>query len=255
MLNSPLIVTFVPALGDNIIWLFATGADSVAAIDPGAANPVRHHLAQYGLTLSHILLTHHHADHTGGVQDLRQGGTIQVIGPQQEAHRLPPLDILVRDGDRLTLGEVEILVLEVPGHTLGHVVYQAQDALFSGDTLFSFGCGRLFEGTHAQMWQSLTRLSQLSGVERLFPGHEYTLLNLAFTLTLGLDQTELTTLMQHYRQILSHSPTVLPTPMNQEKRLNPFLRCQDPEFVTHLGRQQASPEEVFQFLRDKRNRF
>ncbi|MBF0369977.1 MAG: hydroxyacylglutathione hydrolase [Magnetococcales bacterium] len=255
MSHPRLPTTPVDALGDNYIWLFPTGPGQVGAVDPGAAQPVLEHLQEQNLTLSHILLTHHHNDHTGGVARLKQESPARIIGSETDRHRLPPLDQPVTDGQNIDLGQQTAQVFSVPGHTIGHVAYLIEDCLFVGDTIFSHGCGRMFEGNPKMMWDSLKKLRDLKEAQWLFPAHEYTETNLRFTLELGGETREIE---KHLAQVETQSrnlePT-LPTPMARERRSNPFLRCDDPQFARHLNLAGQPPEAVFAFLREKRNHF
>ncbi|MBF0462618.1 MAG: hydroxyacylglutathione hydrolase [Magnetococcales bacterium] len=255
-----LMVEPVLALKDNYVWLFKTSAHTWAAVDPGEAGPVIHHLDSLGETLSHILLTHHHHDHTGGVEALRRHGVARgytplVIGAEKDAHRLPPLDVAVTGEQRLSLGDLEAEVMEVPGHTLGHVVYRVLDTLFAGDTLFRFGCGRVFEGTPEKMWDSLSKIRALPDTTQLCAGHEYTLVNLQFACSLEPNNAALQTLLTHiFRQTDMEQPT-MPSPLGEEKQYNPFLRSDDPAFAKNIGLTGLAAEQVFASIRKKRNSF
>ncbi len=255
MPQHSLMVEPIPALKDNYIWLFATGDHTWAAVDPGEAKPVIHHLESQGDTLSHILLTHHHHDHIGGVDALRKHfGTI-VIGAERDIHRLPPLDVAVTGEQRISLGREEAVVMEVPGHTLGHVVYQVQDTLFAGDALFRFGCGRIFEGTPEKMWESLLKIRALPDSVQLCAGHEYTLVNLQFACSLEPNNSALQTLLRHISRQTDREQPTMPSPLDEEKRYNPFFRSDDPLFARNIGLTGQSAEQVFASIRKKRNSF
>ncbi|MEO5339703.1 MAG: hydroxyacylglutathione hydrolase [Magnetococcus sp. MYC-9] len=255
MPQDSLLVEPIPALKDNYIWLFETGDNRWAAVDPGDADPIVYHLEMRKATLSHILLTHHHHDHIGGVEKLRRRFGALVIGAEKDRHRLPPLDRVVGGGQQVPLGDRLVEVMEVPGHTLGHVVYRVEDALFAGDTLFRFGCGRLFEGSPEQMWASLLALRALPDATQLCAAHEYTLSNLHFACFLEPGHAELQTLLQHtFRQTDAQQPT-MPSPLGMEKRYNPFLRADDTAFVKSIGLTGQGAEQVFASLRKKRNSF
>ncbi|MBF0285922.1 MAG: hydroxyacylglutathione hydrolase [Magnetococcales bacterium] len=249
-------VAGIAANQDNVIWRFSTAPGRAAAVDPGEAEPLLDHLRQRGESLSHVLLTHHHADHVGGVEVLKRAfPSLRVIGAAADACRLPPLDLAVSEGDGLALGERTARVMAVPGHTSGHLAFVVGEWLFPGDVLFRCGCGRLFEGTAEQMWHSLQRLSSLPDATLIFPGHEYTLANLAFALHWEPDRVELLEAREETRRLRREGRWTMPVPLERERRLNPFLRCADPEFAARLGMERLSPVERFATLRRLRNDF
>lgn len=249
-------VESVSALSDNHIWLFKTGDHTVAAVDPGEAKPVIRYLEDRSLILSHILLTHHHHDHVGGVETLRNVSGAVVMGAEKDRHRLPSLDVAVVEGQRVMLGEVEAHVLEVPGHTLGHVIHVVNDdALFSGDTLFRFGCGRLFEGTPKQMWESMKKIKALPDSIRLFAAHEYTRVNVAFACALEPENIALRAIQEKIVRQTEAGQTTMPCLLGEEKHDNPFLRADDPVFAQAIGLGGKSAEDVFTIIRQKRNDF
>ncbi|MBF0455805.1 MAG: hydroxyacylglutathione hydrolase [Magnetococcales bacterium] len=250
--ESP-IVEPVPVLGDNYIWMFASEENHYVAVDPGTSDEVIQWLDDREGRLSHILLTHHHADHIGGVAALQKKYNPQTIGFHGDASRLPALDRTVQEGDTLNLGHSMAQVLETPGHTLGHVVYKVGDALFSGDTLFSLGCGRLFEGTAEMMWNSLNKLLSLPDETRLFCAHEYTLTNHGFALSLEPENPDLLAMQGKLMKKNDQNQPTLPTTLAEEKRVNPFLRCSDQSLITHLGLEKKNPIERFAQIRRWRN--
>lgn len=217
----------VRAFKDNYIWLLASGRHAVA-VDPGDARPVRAHLQRHGLTLAAILITHHHDDHTGGVAALLTDAPIPVYAPRNEAY--PFAHLAVGEGELIHLPALGLVleVLEVPGHTRGHVAYYGGNMLFCGDTLFGGGCGRVFEGRCQQLYQSLSRLAQLPDATRLYCAHEYTLANLHFAISVDPDNAALRErLMAESRKVAAGRPT-LPSTLALEKATNPFLRCHIP---------------------------
>ena len=255
MPQSLLMVEPIPILKDNYVWMFKTGDRTVAAVDPGEAASVVRYLDDQEVTLSHILITHHHHDHIGGVEMLKKRFDPIVIGAEKDQHRLPPLDWTVEDGQEIQVGEHVAKVMEVPGHTLGHVVYYMEDALFAGDTLFRFGCGRLFEGTPEQMWESLLKIRALPDSTSLFATHEYTQINLEFACSLELNNPALHALLEIiFHQTNMGQPT-MPCLLAEEKRHNPFLRADDPVFAKNIGMTGQSPEKIFTTIRKKRNTF
>ena len=223
-------VSPVRAFSDNYLWLIHAPSNrrEVVAVDPGDADAVEAALSQDGLTLRTILVTHHHADHVGGVEALARRHAVPVFGPARE--RLPcdvrPLD----DGESVSLADLglEFRVMAVPGHTLGHVAYYGHGALFCGDTLFSAGCGRLFEGTPAQMLDSLDRIAALPDATRVFCAHEYTLGNLRFAAAVEPGNADVLETLEAVRALRARDGITLPTTLGRERRINPFLRCREP---------------------------
>lgn len=255
-------MTPLPAFTDNYIWLLQH-QQHVLAVDPGDGQAVLQWLAREpDLQLNTILVTHHHADHTGGLADLVQATGAQVYGPALE--KLPVPHTPVAEGDTLAWGPLHWQVLDVPGHTAGHVAYWAHPEgqapiLFCGDTLFSGGCGRLFEGTAGQMLASLDRLAALPADTRVCCAHEYTLSNLRFAQAVEPDNASLaayTLACQALRD--QHQPT-LPTPLGQELEINPFLRSRQNTVRTaaarHAGTAATNDAEAFAQLREWKNQF
>jgi hydroxyacylglutathione hydrolase len=245
----------VPCFDDNYAWCFATGTGEAAVVDPGEAAPVQRWLEAGGLRLRWILLTHHHGDHIGGAEALRQRHGAGILGAAADRHRLPPLDQALEDSATLTLGAHRAEVLAVPGHTSGHLAYVVGDVLFAGDTLFAFGCGRVFEGTPAQMWSSMDRLRALSGPARLCCGHEYTAANLRFARHLLPDDRGLAQAEQRCAERRAQSLPTLPAPMEEQRTLNPFLRCDEPGMLAALGLEGQGAAEVFGAIRARKDRF
>jgi len=253
--SLPLDVRPVRAFSDNYIWLIESPRvpGRVVAVDPGDAAPVRAELRRSGASLAAILLTHHHADHIGGVEGLLELGSVPVIGPEDA--RISLRNRTVRDGERCELPDLGLSfeILAVPGHTLSHIAFWGHGALFCGDTLFSAGCGRMFEGTPIQMNASLNRLRDLPPETRMFCGHEYTAANLRFALT--VDPGNRTA--QDYRDAVERTraagaPT-LPSPLSLEIRINPFLRCDiaavRASAEAHAGKLLPAAADVFAELR------
>jgi len=250
----------IPAFADNYIWLLHNGYDDWV-VDPGDAVPVQNHLREHGLTLRGILLTHHHADHTGGVDELRTTTGAQVFGPAFET--LPEPVERLSEGDQVKLLGLTFQVLDVPGHTAGHIAYFAPDAegsplLFCGDTLFSGGCGRLFEGTPAQMLASLDKLAALPSNTRVCCTHEYTLSNQRFALAVDPGNADLAAYNGHCEKLRAQGQPTLPSNVGQELRINPFLRSREPAVFTSIKAQmpQANDEiTAFAALREWKNNF
>jgi hydroxyacylglutathione hydrolase len=250
----------LPAFADNYIWMYHDGRQCIV-VDPGDASVVRSFLAAQGLTLAAILVTHHHPDHVGGLAELRPLLMGQVYGPARES--IPGNMVAVRGGDHIELLGCHFEVIDVPGHTAGHIAFVhravAQPAvLFCGDTLFSGGCGRLFEGTAAQMHDSLSRLAALPGSTRVCCAHEYTLSNLRFARVVEPGNQALadyTTWCEARRQ--QQLPT-LPSSVDTERAVNPFLRCAEPGVVQSAlihGATSSGAVDVLAALRSWKNEF
>ncbi len=235
----------LPAFDDNYIWLLHDGRRALV-VDPGEAPPVIAALDARQLTLAAILVTHHHPDHTGGVDDLRPRLDGPVFGPARE--RIPPPFTPVRDGDRIEALGLGFEVIEVPGHTAGHVAYLQRPAaqapiLFCGDTLFSAGCGRLFEGTAAQMHASLARLAALPSDTRVCCAHEYTLANLRFAAAVEPDNAEIAAHARACEALRARGLPTLPSSIGRERRINPFMRC-NVAAVIAAARRHGAPDEA-----------
>lgn len=251
----------LPAFSDNYIWTLHDGARALV-VDPGESAGVLDWLDRQALVLDTILITHHHADHTGGVDALRHATGAHVIGPLRE--RMPEPLHRVGAGDRVEALRLSFDVLEVPGHTAGHIAYYCADIdgrplVFCGDTLFSGGCGRLFEGTPGQMLDSLAQLARLPEVTRVCCTHEYTLSNLRFALAVEPDNAELVQYMAHCQSLRAQNFVTLPSSIGLENRINPFLRTTQ-KTVVQAARAKAAaasddPVTVFAALREWKNNF
>jgi hydroxyacylglutathione hydrolase len=261
--TSSLTILALPAFKDNYLWLVHDGVHA-AVVDPGDAEPVLAALQEHGLTLCAILLTHHHADHTGGVPRLLSHAAVPVYGPAGE--NIAGVTVPLAEGARITVPGIGLVlaVLDVPGHTRGHIAYvtegQEKKWLFCGDTLFAGGCGRLFEGTPAQMAASLAKLSNLPGDTLVYCAHEYTMANLGFAVAVEPDNQALQLrLVSEAGKRADGVPTV-PSTIELEQATNPFLRTTAPGIVASLeaagrARPGATPVELFAALRAWKNVF
>lgn len=253
----------LPAFADNYIWLLHDGAQA-AVVDPGDATPVLEALDRLHLRLAAILVTHHHGDHVGGIAALRPRLQGPVYGPAREDIE-PPLQRL-HDGEQIEVLGLHFSIIDVPGHTAGHIAYaqlgQPQDGqgplLFCGDTLFSAGCGRLFEGSAAQMHASLARLRALPEQTQVCCAHEYTLANLRFAAAVEPENACVHRHIRHCQALREQGLPTLPSTLALELRINPFLRCSEPGVIAAARAQGAAgsaPADVFAALREWKNRF
>lgn len=251
----------IPAFQDNYIWMVRGAHDPriVAVIDPGDAAPVLDALEAGGLRLAAILATHHHRDHVGGVEALVAATKAPAFGPSRERISLPVTPLA--GGERLELPELGLAfrVLDVPGHTAGHIAFAGHDAVFCGDTLFSAGCGRLFEGTADQMLGSLERLAALPGETRVFCGHEYTEANLRFASAVEPANSAIMDYVKRAAGQRAQGQPTLPSTIELEKRVNPFLRCRHEDVKSAAERRAggvlSTPVAVFAEIRSWKDTF
>ncbi len=221
----------VPVLRDNYVYLLREPeSGAVAAVDPSVAAPVAAALDNLGWKLTHILNTHHHHDHTGGNLELKARYGAIIVGPLADRDRIPGIDVALAEGDTFKFGKEEANVFDVPGHTRGHCAFwfPKSRALFCGDTLFLMGCGRLFEGTPAQMWNSLSKLKRLPGDTRIYCGHEYTQANARFALTVEPGNRDLIARANRVDELRAQGKSTVPGTMAEELATNPFLRADNP---------------------------
>jgi len=253
---TPLAIELVPCLSDNYAYLVRDAdAGLTAVVDPSEAPPVRKALAAKGWTLTHILNTHHHFDHTGGNADLKKEFGAEVVGPGKDASRFTGLDTGVDETTGWRFGARGVRVMEIPAHTSSHIAFVVDDIAFTGDTLFAMGCGRLFEGTPAMMWSSLSKLMTLPDATRIFCGHEYTQSNGRFALTLEPGNAALVARMKDVDAARANGRPTIPSTMGLEKKTNPFLRPGSPELRKTLGMESASDVEVFAETRKRKDNF
>lgn len=242
------------AFDDNYIWLIGCDSqNSIAIVDPGDEAPVIDYLDQHKLIPSAILITHHHGDHTGGVTELVARYQIPVYGPANE--RIPALTHPLQQGDRVELADcrLSLQVFDTPGHTRGHICYYGHGALFSGDTLFTAGCGRLFEGTAEQMYHSLEKLRALPDETLLYCAHEYTRANLGFAVVAEPGNAQIAARAEQVKQLRRGGNATVPATLGLEKATNPFLRSQQPTLAAaaeaFAGHPLNTPSEVLAVVR------
>ncbi|MCR9254528.1 MAG: hydroxyacylglutathione hydrolase [Alphaproteobacteria bacterium] len=248
----------ISVLSNNYVYLVReTESGLVAIVDPAEDAPVRAALADLGWTPTHILNTHHHADHTGGNLTLKRDFGLTVVGPKADSGRIPGIDVALADGDSYAFGAATAKVFDTPGHTRGHIAYwfEADKALFSGDTLFALGCGRLFEGTPQQMWTSLQKLRALPDDTTVYCAHEYTQSNADFALSIDGDNAALKDYAADIKAKRAAGKPTVPSPLGLEKRTNPFLRADDPALAARVGLARADSTEVFREIRARKDSF
>ncbi len=248
----------IPCLSDNYAFLAHdpdTGATAV--IDVPEAAPILAALADRGWTASHVLITHHHADHVQGLTDLLAQHDAKVVGHAADASRLPPLDIALNEGDSITIGSQTGTVIDVSGHTIGHIAFHFPDSAvaFTADSLMALGCGRVFEGTMPQMWDSLSKLAALPPETTICSGHEYTTANGRFALTIDPDNPALISRMKAVEEARSQGRPTVPSTLSEELATNPFLRATDPAVQRHLGMTGADAADVFAAIRTRKDNF
>jgi hydroxyacylglutathione hydrolase len=245
-------------LKDNYgVLLHDAASGATAAIDAPEAPPIEAALAKTGWKLTDILVTHHHGDHTAGIAALKAKWHCRVVAPRGEANKIADIDETVGEGDGVKVGSLTGHVLETPGHTAGHISYffPADKLAFVGDTLFSVGCGRVIEGTHEMMWNSLLKIRGLPDDTKLYCGHEYTAANVRFALSIEPDNAALKTRADVVGKLLGQNAFTIPTTVGQEKTYNPFLRADVASVAANVGLSGASPAQVFAAVRKRKDSF
>jgi hydroxyacylglutathione hydrolase len=250
-------IRLFPCLTDNFGYLIHDPATkATASIDAPEAGPIIQALEREGWTLTDILVTHHHGDHVGGISELKQKTNCRVVAPHDKTAKIPLVDVRVKQGDIVKVGSLLARVLETPGHTLDHISYVFDDekALFAADTLFSIGCGRVFEGTYPMMWESLLKLRALPDDFRLYCGHEYTAANVKFALTIEPNNPDLNARAEEVTRLRAANKPTIPTLLADEKKANVFLRADEPAVAASVHLKGASAAEVFGELRERKNK-
>jgi hydroxyacylglutathione hydrolase len=249
-------VELVPCLSDNYAYLVRDEESGLCAVvDPSKAAPVRAALAAKGWTPHFILNTHHHPDHTGGNLELKKIFGARVVGPAKDAARIDGFDIGVDESAAWMFGKHGVTVLEIPAHTSSHIAFVFEGFAFTGDTLFAMGCGRLFEGTPQMMWNSLGKLMKLPDATKIYCGHEYTLNNGRFALTLEPGNADLQARVREVEAMRARNLPTIPSDMGLEKKTNPFLRAASKEIRHSLSMEDAGDVEVFAEMRKRKDAF
>jgi len=245
-----------PARSDNYgVLIHDSESGMTASIDAPEAEAVKAALVEKGWRLTHIFTTHHHHDHTEGNAALKSETGCEIIGPRGDAAKIPTLDRQIGDGDTFRFGNIEVHVLETPGHTLGHISYFIPEAkvAFVGDTMFAMGCGRVFEGSHKMMWNSLSKLRALPADTTIYAGHEYTLANARFALTIEPDNAALKARTAEVEALRGQGKPTLPTTLAKELATNPFMRAGERDVKAALGMADAADWQVFSEIRTRKD--
>lgn len=246
----------VPCLSDNYAYLIHdANLHETALVDAPEAAPISAELDSLGWNLDYILITHHHFDHVGGVEELRKIYRPKVIGNKNDRKRLPKLDIEIAEGDRLQLCNRDVSILDVSGHTIGHIAFVFPGAAFTADSLMALGCGRVFEGTFPMMWQSLQKIAALPAETMIYSGHEYTLANGEFALSLEKDNTALNNRVENEKKRRGEGVPTVPSQLSLELLTNPFLRANTPEMKKIAGHSDMSDEDCFAEIRKRKDSF
>ena len=251
-------IALVPLLTDNYGYLLhEPTSGETGIVDPSEAAPVLAAAQERGWRLTHILNTHHHHDHTGGNLALKQATGAAIVGPAPDRARIPGIDIALEEGETFHLGGAAAEILFIPGHTRGHIAFhfRGEKAVFCGDTLFSLGCGRMFEGTAPMMWASLDKLRHLPGETRIYCGHEYTAANARFAVSIDPDNEALRRREGAVGALRGRGEPTIPSTMGEERAANPFLRADDPGLAAAIGLPDAPPSEVFGEIRRRKDNF
>ena len=249
-------ILIVKCLSDNYVYIYSNKNGDAFVVDPSEAGPVIDALNKHRLNLKFILNTHHHFDHVGGNFELKEKYECNIVGSKKDFERIPGIDIQVSEGDIWNFDEHNAQIIEIPGHTSGHIAFyfESLKLVFTGDTLFSLGCGRLFEGSPEMMWKSLTKLRNLPDETKIYCGHEYTLSNGNFISSI-YPSDEIESKINRLKSLDKQNIPSIPSTIGDEKRLNIFLKADDEDLINSLGLTGKSPEEVFGHIRNLKDSF
>ena len=249
-------ILIIKCLNDNYAYIYLNDKKEAFVVDPSEANPVIDTLEKNDLQLKYILNTHHHFDHIGGNYELKEKYNCKIVGSKKDRDRIPGIDIEISDGDYWSFKEHTAQIIEIPGHTSGHIAFffKSLNAVFTGDTLFSLGCGRLFEGTPTMMWNSLKKLRALPDQTKIYCGHEYTLSNGKFINSIYPSE-DMRLKIESLVELNEKNLPSIPSTIADEKKMNIFLKADDINLIKNLGLQGKSPEEVFGYIRELKDNF
>ncbi len=255
---SDLVIHQIPVLSDNFIYLINDpDSGETAAVDPAVAGPVFDTLKEKGWSLSHILNTHHHPDHIGGNMELKEATGCTIVGAASDASRISGIDTRLGEGDSVSIGDHSAQVFDVSGHTVGHIAYwfEQDHALFSGDALFSLGCGRMFEGNPEQFWESLKKLRELPDETRVYCAHEYTSANADFALSVEPENADLKRRADEVTNLREKGMPTVPSILGEEKKANPFLRADNDDLLLAAGLKGQDAVAAFAEIRRRKDNF
>ena len=253
-----MIVTPIPCLNDNYAYILEdNNSKLIGVVDPSEASPIISFLKKKKLELNYILNTHHHFDHVGGNNELKKLYNAKVVGFFGDKHRIPGIDITLKDNEKWYFGNSLIKIFHIPGHTLGHVCFffEKEKIVFTGDTLFSLGCGRIFEGDHKQMLTSLNIIKKLPKNTKIYCGHEYTYKNAEFCMKYDSNNTYLKKKFEIIKKLRSNNLPTIPTTLEDELKANIFLRCDQKDLKIKLNMENQEDYKVFQKVRDLKDSF
>jgi hydroxyacylglutathione hydrolase len=251
-------VTPIPCLTDNYAYIINdNNFKIVGVVDPSEASPVIDFLRQQNLKLDYILNTHHHFDHIGGNIELKKKYNAKVVGFNGDKHRIPDIDITLNDKDEWVFGNSQVKILHIPGHTLGHICFffKKEKIAFTGDTLFSLGCGKIFEGDHEQLLRSLNKIKKLPGDTKIYCGHEYTYKNAEFCMKYDEDNISLKKRFEKIKKLRSNNLPTIPAILDDELKTNIFLRCNQDNLKIKLNMENQEDYRVFRKIRDLKDSF
>jgi hydroxyacylglutathione hydrolase len=251
-------ITPIPCLTDNYAYIINdNNSKTLGVIDPSEAKPIISFLKKKNLKLNYILNTHHHFDHVGGNAELKKLYKAKVVGFVGDKHRIPGIDITLKDNEEWNFGNFTVKVLHIPGHTLGHICFffEKEKIAFTGDTLFSLGCGRIFEGDHKQMLNSLNKIKKLPKDTKIYCGHEYTYKNAEFCMKYDKDNSNLKERFEIIKKIRSKNLPTIPAILGEELKSNIFLRCDQSDLKNKLNMENCEDFKVFRKVRDLKDSF